>query len=225
MLEFRWWTAALSCEAVQRWALHLLWMPQPRLAVVCIKEGLFWLSRIGSARIVTDVNKLAEILCACRGETLQALEQVASPFTDPPSRMSWTPGSPTPAAAFSLWLILVPTPMDPRQAFASAPVYWVHWHVQPLRQSSPSDVLPVCMQFFILYKSAHHLDFKHTVFGRVVGGKSLPWLPAFSSISSVQQCMYSCSILLACCCSRVEMSCCMSRVRGADSNGEGSHGR
>ncbi|BDA49532.1 Peptidyl-prolyl cis-trans isomerase-like 2 [Coccomyxa sp. Obi] len=25
-------------------------------------------------------------------------------------------------------------------------------------------------QFFILYKSAHHLDFKHTVFGRVVGG-------------------------------------------------------
>jgi peptidyl-prolyl cis-trans isomerase-like 2 len=25
-------------------------------------------------------------------------------------------------------------------------------------------------QFFILFKSAHHLDFKHTVFGRVVGG-------------------------------------------------------
>ncbi|PSC74703.1 peptidyl-prolyl cis-trans isomerase CYP65 [Micractinium conductrix] len=25
-------------------------------------------------------------------------------------------------------------------------------------------------QFFILYKSAHHLDYKHTVFGRVVGG-------------------------------------------------------
>lgn len=27
-------------------------------------------------------------------------------------------------------------------------------------------------QFFILYKSAHHLDYKHTVFGQVVGGKS-----------------------------------------------------
>lgn len=26
-------------------------------------------------------------------------------------------------------------------------------------------------QFFILYKSAHHLDYKHTVFGRVVGGE------------------------------------------------------
>lgn len=25
-------------------------------------------------------------------------------------------------------------------------------------------------QFFILYKSAHHLDHKHTVFGKVVGG-------------------------------------------------------
>ena len=25
-------------------------------------------------------------------------------------------------------------------------------------------------QFFILYKSARHLDFKHTVFGKVVGG-------------------------------------------------------
>lgn len=25
-------------------------------------------------------------------------------------------------------------------------------------------------QFFVLYKSAHHLDYKHTVFGRVVGG-------------------------------------------------------
>ena len=25
-------------------------------------------------------------------------------------------------------------------------------------------------QFFILYKSARHLDLKHTVFGRVVGG-------------------------------------------------------
>ena len=25
-------------------------------------------------------------------------------------------------------------------------------------------------QFYILYKSAHHLDYKHTVFGRVVGG-------------------------------------------------------
>ena len=25
-------------------------------------------------------------------------------------------------------------------------------------------------QFFLLYKSAHHLDYKHTVFGHVVGG-------------------------------------------------------
>ena len=25
-------------------------------------------------------------------------------------------------------------------------------------------------QFFILYKSAHHLDFKHSVFARIVGG-------------------------------------------------------
>lgn len=28
-------------------------------------------------------------------------------------------------------------------------------------------------QFFMLYKSAHHLDYKHTVFGRVVGGELL----------------------------------------------------
>lgn len=26
-------------------------------------------------------------------------------------------------------------------------------------------------QFFVLYKSAHHLDYKHTVFGQVVGGE------------------------------------------------------
>ena len=26
-------------------------------------------------------------------------------------------------------------------------------------------------QFFILYKSARHLDYKHTVFGKVVGGE------------------------------------------------------
>ena len=25
-------------------------------------------------------------------------------------------------------------------------------------------------QVYILYKSAHHLDYKHTIFGRVVGG-------------------------------------------------------
>lgn len=29
-------------------------------------------------------------------------------------------------------------------------------------------------QFFILYKSAHHLDYKHAVFGKVVGGTSAP---------------------------------------------------
>ena len=29
-------------------------------------------------------------------------------------------------------------------------------------------------QFFLLYKSAHHLDYKHSVFGRVVGGAPLP---------------------------------------------------
>lgn len=33
--------------------------------------------------------------------------------------------------------------------------------------------LLVLSQFYILYKSAHHLDFKHTVFGRVVGGELL----------------------------------------------------
>ncbi len=32
--------------------------------------------------------------------------------------------------------------------------------------------LVLLLQFFILFKSAHHLDFKHTVFGRVVGGTS-----------------------------------------------------
>ena len=32
-------------------------------------------------------------------------------------------------------------------------------------------------QFFILYKSAHHLDFKHTVFGKVVGGEPFPSEP------------------------------------------------
>jgi hypothetical protein len=30
---------------------------------------------------------------------------------------------------------------------------------------------PLTPQFFVLYKSAHHLDYKHTVFGRVVGGE------------------------------------------------------
>ena len=30
-------------------------------------------------------------------------------------------------------------------------------------------------QFFLLYKSAHHLDYKHSVFGRVVGGAHPTW--------------------------------------------------
>ena len=33
-------------------------------------------------------------------------------------------------------------------------------------------------QFFVLYKSARHLDYKHTVFGKVVGGEHavLTWV-------------------------------------------------
>lgn len=37
-------------------------------------------------------------------------------------------------------------------------------------------------QFYILYKSARHLDFKHTVFGSVVGG--LETLSAIEAVST-----------------------------------------
>lgn len=37
-------------------------------------------------------------------------------------------------------------------------------------------------QFFILYKSARHLDFKHTVFGKVVGG--LETLTALENVAT-----------------------------------------
>jgi hypothetical protein len=56
-------------------------------------------------------------------------------------------------------------------------------------------ICPLYLQFFILYKSAHHLDFKHTVFGRVVGGveslsslaKSHATFPPFQSLCSLLQ--------------------------------------
>lgn len=43
------------------------------------------------------------------------------------------------------------------------------------RRHSPLMYCLYCLslQFFLLYKSAHHLDYKHTVFGHVVGGESV----------------------------------------------------
>ena len=40
-------------------------------------------------------------------------------------------------------------------------------------------------QFFILYKSARHLDYKHTVFGKVVGGELLCYM--FSICASLSR--------------------------------------
>lgn len=54
------------------------------------------------------------------------------------------------------------------------------------------------MQFFILYKSAHHLDYKHTVFGRVVGGKPLPWLPVSSTNSMCMLAFKRCGFPVTC---------------------------
>ena len=51
-------------------------------------------------------------------------------------------------------------------------------------------------QFFILFKSARHLDGKHTVFGRVVGGAcgagltARPRLQAESTASAQPRCMH-----------------------------------
>lgn len=39
-------------------------------------------------------------------------------------------------------------------------------------------------QFFILYKSARHLDYKHTVFGKVVGGELLYFIPLLCMVFS-----------------------------------------
>lgn len=39
------------------------------------------------------------------------------------------------------------------------------------RAKEPPKPCSAAAQFFILFKSAHHLDFKHTVFGRAVGGE------------------------------------------------------
>lgn len=52
-------------------------------------------------------------------------------------------------------------------------------------------------QFFILYKSARHLDYKHTVFGRVVGGMDTLVRPRVPM--SVNMTAYLCH--LRCCCS------------------------
>ena len=47
-------------------------------------------------------------------------------------------------------------------------------------------------QFFILYKSARHLDFKHSVFGRVVGG--------FETLTAMEKVLIG--VLLPLCCIR-----------------------
>ncbi len=76
------------------------------------------------------------------------------------------------------------------------------------------------MQFFILYKSAHHLDYKHTVFGRVVGGKPLPWLPVSSTNRMFHQqhvhvgiqAVWLSSDLSTSCCSKANGTLCKCRV-------------
>ena len=51
--------------------------------------------------------------------------------------------------------------------------------------------LTFAVQFYILFKSAHHLDFKHTVFGRVVGGEHDPYAPRILHLYSTKQSLLS----------------------------------